>query len=467
MWMISVQNKETILALYKAQTGIRQISRLMNISRNTVRRVIKGEHSSKINRTPRYEHLLPLVQEHFHFCKGNVVRIREFLNETYGHDIPYSTLTRLVREMELKQGRKKRRAGEYLFDPGEETQHDTSPHRLKIGNKNLTAQCASLTMGYCKRVFIQYYPRFTRFEAKVFLTEAFIYMAGTCERCIIDNTSVIVAQGSGPDATIAPEMEIFGKIFDTTFIPHALGDADRKAKEERNFRYVENNFLAGRTFADWQDLNAQARAWCDHTANKKPKRSLGWISPDAVYIMEKPHLKALPLHIPPVYQTLQRVVDMSGFVTVDTNRYSVPERLCKQHVEVLKSFAHISIYHKNRKVAAHNRLIDKRDAKVTAPGHHVPFYKKKNKKSILKEQSILMGRSKTLDRYVAGIKKSCYGSGRRKLQKLLQLQRTYPADAFEKAVVSALHYGLYDLARLENMILSFVAGDFFNLKVDD
>ena len=86
---------------------------------------------------------------------------------------------------------------------------------------------------------------------------------------------------------------------------------------------------------------------------------------------------------------------------------------------------------------------------------------------MLKEQSILMGRSNSLDRYVAGIKKSCYGSGRRKLQKLLELQRTYPVDAFEKAVESALHYGLYDLARLENMILSFVAGDFFNLKGND
>ncbi|MBW2593543.1 MAG: IS21 family transposase [Deltaproteobacteria bacterium] len=465
--MISAQNKETILALHKAETGIRQISRLMNISRNTVRRVIKGEHSSKIDRATRYEYLLPLVREHFRFCKGNVLRIKEYLNETYGHDIPYSTLTRLVREMELKESKKKRRAGEYHFDPGKETQHDTSPHRLKIGNKKLTAQCASLTMGYCRRVFIQYYPRFTRFEAKVFLTEAFVYMAGICERCIIDNTSVIVAQGSGPDAIIAPEMEIFGKIFDTEFIPHELGDADRKAKVERNFRYVENNFLAGRTFADWQDLNAQARAWCNHKANKKPKRSLNLMSPDAVYIMEKPHLKALPSHIPPVYQTLQRIVDMSGFVTVDTNRYSAPEKLCKEHVEVLKSYIHITIYHKNRKVAVHERLIDKRDAKVTLPCHHMPFYKKKNEKRVLKEEGILMGCSKALDRYVVRIKKSCYGSGRRKLQKLLELQRTYPADAFEKAVDSALHYGLYDLARLENMILSFVAGDFFNLKADD
>ena len=465
--MISVNDKETILALHKAGNGIRQISRLLSISRNTVRRVIKGQHRSQIHRTTRYENLLPLVRQHFHFCKGNVVRIQEFLNEKYGYDIPYSSLTRLVRELELRENKKKQRVGEYHFAPGKESQHDTSPHRLILGGKKITAQCASLTMGYCKRLFIQYYPKFTRFEAKVFLSQAFSYMAGACERCIIDNTSVIVAQGSGPDATIAPEMKTFGKIFGTQFIAHAVGDADRKAKVEKNFHYVENNFLAARTFSDWSDLNRQAKNWCDTVANKKPKRSLGRMTPDEVYVIEKPHLKPLPAHSVPVYKTLQRIVDMSGFVTVDTNRYSVPEKLCGEHVEVLKSWHKITIYHKQRKVADHRRLIDKKDGKVTAAGHHLPLYKKKNKTVVCKEEKVLIGRSQTLEHYVAGVKKSCYGSGRRKLQKLLELQRTYPADAFEKAVETALHYGLYDLARVENLILSFVAGDFFNLKVDD
>lgn len=462
--MISVSDQETILALHKAGNGIRQISRLLSISRNTVRRVIKGQHRSKIHRTTRYENLLPLVRQHFHFCKGNVVRIQEFLNETYGYDIPYSSLTRLVRELELRGNKKKQRVGEYRFAPGKENQHDTSPHRLILGAKQLTAQCASLTMGYCKKLFIQYYPQFRRFEAKVFLSRAFSYMAGACERCIIDNTSVIVAQGSGPDATIAPEMKTFGKIFGTQFIAHAVGDADRKAKVEKNFHYVENNFLAGRTFTDWNDLNRQAITWCDTVANKKPKRSLGRMTPDEVYVLEKPHLKPLPAHRVPVYKTLQRIVDMSGFVTVDTNRYSVPEKLCGKHVEVLKSWEKISIYHKQRKVAEHRRLIDKKDGKVTAAGHHLPLYKNKNKSVVCKEEKVLLGRSQTLQLYVAGIKKSCYGSGRRKLQKLLELQRTYPADAFEKAIETALHYGLYDLARVENLILSFVAGDFFNLN---
>ena len=50
----------------------------------------------------------------------------------------------------------------------------------------------------------------------------------------------------------------------------------------------------------------------------------------------------------------------------------------------------------------------------------------------------------------------------RSLRRLLDLKRTYPHEAFEKATVEALHYGLFDLARLEQMILSYVAGDFFN-----
>jgi hypothetical protein len=427
--------------------------------------VIKGDVQS--HRKSRYEDLLPLVQEHFHFCKGNAVRMHEFLSDKYGVDIPYSTLTRLIRELELREEKKKGRVGRYHFGPGEESQHDTSPHRLILGGKKITTQCASLTLGYCRKVFIQYYPKFTRFEAKVFLTEALIYMAGACERCIIDNTSVIVAQGSGPDAIISPEMKAFGKMFGMEFIPHAIGDADRKAKVEKNFHYVENNFLAARTFADWTDLNHQAKNWCDTVANAKPKRSLGSISPDEVYVLEKPHLKPLPVHIAPVYKTLQRIVDMSGYVTVDTNRYSVPETLCGQHVEVLKSWDKITIYRKQKKVADHKRLIDKKDGKVTLPGHHQPLYNKKKKDIVCPEEKALTARSDILDRYVAGIKKSSYGSGRRKLQKLLELQRTYPADAFEKAIETALHYGLYDLSRLENLILSSVAGDFFNLKEDD
>jgi hypothetical protein len=41
------------------------------------------------------------------------------------------------------------------------------------------------------------------------------------------------------------------------------------------------------------------------------------------------------------------------------------------------------------------------------------------------------------------------------------MAREYPRDAFLAAVAEAAHYGLYDLDRLERMILRRIASDFF------
>lgn len=399
----------------------------------------------------------------FRIAKGNVVRVQEILQDQYGRSVPYSTLTRVVRSLDLRPDNPKPRSGTYEFGPGQEMQHDTSPHIVVLEGKRVKAQCAGLVLAYSRKLFIQYYPAFTRFEARVFLDAAFRFMDGTCPRCIIDNTSVLVAHGSGPEADIAPDMERFGQIFGVQFMPHAVGDADRSAKMERNFSYVERNFLAGRTFTGWQDLNEQAKRWCQEVANHKVKRSLG-MSPEAAYLMEKPHLLPLPPYIPPVYQTFDRTVDVAGYVQIDTNRYSVPERLVGKEVEVHKLWDRVEVFFKNQKVADHPRLLDKRETRITAQGHHPPFNRQRAHEGPCNEEKALRGRQEWLDQFVQELKKRSRGRGVMPMRRLLDLKRTYPPEAFEKAIREALRYGLYDLTRLEQMILAQVAGDFFTLE---
>lgn len=395
-----------------------------------------------------------------------MVRVQEILQDQHGHSVPYSTLTRIVRRLDLREEKRKQRTGTYAFAPGEEMQHDTSPHLVLLGGKKVKAQCAGLVLSYSRRLFVQYYPAFTRFEARVFLDAAFQFMDGICPRCIIDNTSVLVAHGSGPEADIAPEMERFGHVFGVTFIPHVVGDPDRKAKIERNFSYVERNFLAGRTFTDWQDLNEQARRWCTEIANQKLKRSLG-LSPEAAFLMEKPHLNPLPPYIPTVYQTLYRTVDVAGYVQVDTNRYSVPERLIGKEIEIHKLWDRVEVFSKNQKVADHPRLLDKRETRITAKGHHPPFNRQRAHEGPCMEEKALQGQQEWLDQYVKELKRRSRGRAVKQLHRLLDLKRTYPPAAFEKALVEALRYGLYDLIRLEQLILSHVAGDFFTIEEEE
>jgi transposase len=460
--MISEDTRTAIIALYERGTAIRQIGRMLGVSRNTVRRVLKDGDSPQSEEIGRSPEASALIGEVYDKCLGNVVRVQEIIEE-HGVKIAYSTLTRIVREMGLREP-KKLRAGTYVFESGEEMQHDTSPHKVTLGDKTVTAHCASLVLAYSRRLFIRYYPGFTRFEAKVFLSEAFRFMDGVCGRTVIDNTSVIVAHGSGPDAEIAPEMEQFGRIFGTRFVPHRVNHPDRKARVERPFRYVEQNFLVGRTFRDWEDLNHQALSWCEN-ANRKPKRSLG-MSPEEAYVMEKPYLKPLPPYIPPMYQTIYRTVDMEGYVSLDTNRYSVPDRLIGKRVQVQKHADKVVVVFDHKNAAEHKRVIDKRDTRVTDPGHHMPLFRKRAHGGPSPEEAALLGESETLDRYVTEIRKRSSGRGTLKLRRLLNLKRTYPSEAFSAAVTKALSYGLFDLYRLERLIIDFTAGEFFRLDED-
>jgi transposase len=464
--MTPAEIRDTVQTLRAQGHSLREISRLLALSRNTVRRILRQAGQSADGAIPCDEATLVKLKAAFARARGNVVRVQELLADD-GLGARYSTLTRWVREAGLRAP--PRRAGEYDFAPGEEMQHDTSPHRVVFANtgtagKTVTAQCAGLVLAYSRRLFIQYYPRFTRFEAKTFLLEAARFMNGVCPVCVIDNTSVLLAAGAGADAIIAPEMLAFARTLGFRFRAHRVGHPDRKGRIERPFAYIENNFLVARDFEDFDDLNRQAVAWCRHVANQKPRRALG-MSPEAAYVIEKPHLKPLPDALPPVYELLERVVDLHGYISVDTNRYSVPERFVGQSVAVYKLPAEIHVCRKDSTIAVHRRLIGQRDAKSTLPDHHsIPA---RQSRGTAAEEALLSGHHPSLDRYVAALRQPGNGWGRRALRRLIGMKRTYPAGPFIAAIEQASRYGMFDLGRLEALILKQVAGEFFALDAED
>jgi transposase len=464
--MTPTEIRNAVRTLQAQGHSLRRISSMLALSRNTVRRILREPDRTLAEETPCDEETLARVRVAFERARGNVVRVRELLADD-GVDVPYSTLTRWVRQAGLRSP--PRRAGEYDFAPGQEMQHDTSPHRVvfaKAGTdgKIVAAQCAGLVLAYSRRLFIQYYPRFTRFEAKVFLLEAARFMNGVCPVCIIDNTSVLLAAGAGAEAVIAPEMLAFARTLGFRFRAHRVGNPDRKGRIERPFAYVEGNFLAGRSFENFDDLNHQAVAWCRDVANRKPKHALG-MSPEAAYVIEKPHLQPLPEALPPVYELLERVVDLHGYVSIDTNRYSVPERFVGQSVAVYKLPAEIHVCRKDTTIAVHLRLIGQRDARSTSPDHHsIPI---RQSRGTALEEKVLGGHHPSLDRYVAALKQRGNGWGRRALRRLIEMKRTYPSGPFIAAIDLALQYGMFDLGRLEALILKQVAGDFFALDDGD
>jgi len=463
--MLSQALRTTILELNTQGVSKREIARVLGISRVAVRQVLRS-NSTAVPELPRPEKAEPHRQqilELFDQCKGNLVRVHEELLAG-GAELSYAAVTAFCRRHGIGHA-PPAPAGQYDFAPGEEMQHDTSPHELELGGRKRKVQTASTVLCYSRMLFFQCYPTFRRFDCKVFLTDALRYLNGATARVMIDNTHVVVLRGSGRDMVPVPEMAAFGERFGFQFVAHAIGNANRSARVERPFWFIESNFLAGRTFSSWEDLNNQARQWCDRV-NSTYKKHIRAV-PRELFAIERLHLKPLPAWIPEVYRLHPRRVDVEGYVAVNTNRYSVPVSWIGRRVEARETKDKIEIQLDARNIVAHARVIQPMQQRITLAAHRPPRGQGVKRSDPHPEEKAIVEAAPETAAYVAALKQKGRKVVAVALRQLLRLLREYPRQPFLAAVREAAQYGLYDLDRLERMILRRVARDYFLLGEAD
>lgn len=458
--MIDLDTRTAILRLRHEGHGIKPIARALAISKNTVKRVLSEPSAPPAARPLSLEPHTALVRELFARCQGNRVRVHEELAHA-GVSVPYPTLTRFLRRVGIGVT-PKARAGHYHFGPGQEMQHDTSPHTVTIAGTPRKLQCASLVLCYSRMLYAQCFPTFHRFYAKIFLTEALTYFQGSAGRCMLDNSNIIIAHGTGKHAVPAPEMEAFSARFGFAFVAHELGDANRSGRVERPFHFIEHNFYPGRTFTSLAELNTQLRAWCEQK-NHAYKRHLRAV-PAELYAAEWPQLKPLPMFIPEPYQTHCRSVDLEGYVHLHTNRYSVPDEAIGRSVEVRETATRVRIFAGHRLLCEHSREEEGARLRKTLPAHRHPGRTSKpGALPALPEEATLRAAAPEFAALVEHLRTRHGGRAVRPIRHLHRLFLDYPTAPLRQVVAEALRYGLTDLERLERMLLRTLSGDFFRL----
>ena len=462
--MLNQSTRAAILKLHEQGHSIRGIARAMELSRGAVRHVLRSATDvvPQLERPEKAMTYREQILELYQRCKGNLVRVYEELVAA-GAQLSYPALTAFCRRQGIGQ-EPKPPVGEYYFPPGKEMQHDTSPHRVEIGGHLRLVQTASLVFCYSRMLFFEFFPTFTRFDCKVFLTDALQYFSGSCEICMIDNTHVVVLQGTGRDMMPVPEMASFAERYGFQFQAHEKGDVNRSARVERQFDYIENNFLAGRSFLHWDDANRQARAWCEKV--NAEYRSKLKASPRELFASEQACLKSLPVWVPPVYRLHQRLVDMAGYVSINNNRYSVPEEFLGHQVEVRETKESIEIYRGPRLIASHQRVIEATGRKYSLPEHHRPRGQglKPKPSDSSPEEKRLRQEIPEIIPYLEALKKHYPGRATLPLRRLLHMVEDYPRAPLLEAIATATQYGLFDLERVENLILRTLAREYFLLS---
>jgi transposase len=457
--MLDEATRGAIFKLHDQGHGSRAIAQALGIARSSVRRVLDSGRATlpEINRAqlaePWREQILELERRY----QGHLGRVHEELIAR-GAALSYPALTAFCRRHHIGRA-PPRPAGRYEFAAGAEMQHDTSPHRATIGGVITRVHSASLVLCYSRMIFFQHFPRFTRFECKAFLSAAIGYFGGAAATCMVDNSNVVVASGSGAEMIPAPEMAAFAERYGFVFKAHEKGDANRSARVEAPFQRIERGFLAGSQFAHWRELNQRARATCD-AWNAKFSSKLH-ASRRELFALEQAHLRRLPLYIPEVYQLSTRIVDAEGYVHLNRIRYSAPYRLIGRALEVRETLERVDLYEGPRCLASHRRVLGPPDTRVTEASHRPPRGEGFSRHPQPAPEAIeILKIEARLATYLHGLQQHI-GDRRAPLRRLLSMLQDYPRGAFLAACQIAEQYRLFDLDRLERMVLKRIAQDYF------
>ena len=130
--MLSQSQRATILELHAKGRNKREIAKLLNLSRQSVRKVLQA-NSIAVPKIEREEKAAPYRQQILELllpCKGNLVRVHEELVAD-GAALSYQALTAFCRRQGIGQ-ESAAATGRYHFEPGVEMQHDTSPHEVIV-----------------------------------------------------------------------------------------------------------------------------------------------------------------------------------------------------------------------------------------------------------------------------------------------------------------------------------------------
>jgi transposase len=455
--MIEPEKRNAIYQLYKEGNSLRQISKLLNVSRNTVSRIIQRKgYPPQTTRKDKIEIDPQLLHRLYNECGGWRERIWEKLLEEEGIKIGYSTLTRLLRELDLDGKRTKtKRCIQVPDKPGMEMQHDTSSYRIEINGCPRSLIASLLYYRYCKMRYLKFYPSFNRFKMKCFFHEGLTFFGYCAHYCIIDNTNLARLRGSGANAVITAEMIQFARQYGFEFICHEIGHANRKAGNERSFYTLESNFLPGRHFESLEDLNRQALEWATRKMANRPVSKSDLI-PAAAFEFEKAYLIKLPPYIHPPYLVHYRLIDQYGYISFSGNYYWVPDApgLSRQQIKVLQYSKSIDIYYRQKLLVRYNLPPEGvKNQKFSPPGKTPKHQPWNRKKPTMLEEKKLRSLCSEVNQYLDFVFNPLQkvGQKHRFIRQLYGLYQKLALPLFVKTIGRALTYRITNVQTFEQM----------------
>ena len=388
--MLTVETVRKIrLAARDGKKSIRQITKDFNVSRNTVRKVLRSDqthfeyHRDTVHRPKRgpfidtlttlLKHDQPLPLKQRRTAQGYYEAL-----QAEGYRGAYDSVRRFVKNWRAEhQGSPTDAYIPLVFEPGEAFQFDWSHEKIVIAGAMTDVKIAHIRLCHSRLFLTVAYLRESQemvFDAH---RRAFEFFGGVTRRGIYDNMKTAVCRilrGKERDFNRRFEELASHYLFEPVACTPAAGW--EKGQVENQVRTVRRRlFTPTRKAASLDDLNHALRAECLQWAKNQRHPVLKDQTVWSVFVSERPSLLTLPRAFDGYAERTVRVSSTS-LVSFDRNRYSVDCKAAGRTAE-LRSYADkIVVMHGGECVAQHSRCFQ-RDQMIFDPWHYLPVLQKK------------------------------------------------------------------------------------------
>ncbi len=192
------------------------------------------------------------------------------------------------------------------------------------------------------------------------LVRASSFFGGVPRQWLFDNPKVVVVERHGDRVRFHDDLlELAAKLHVQPRLC-APRKPNHKGKVERAIRFLRERFFAARAIHSVEHGNAQLQRFLETIANVRPHPIWRERTVLELFDDERPRLMALPDPMPGLERVMPVAVDKTAFVTVDTNRYSVPSRYARSTLTVAATDTELRFIDGAEEIAMHERCWGRR-----------------------------------------------------------------------------------------------------------
>jgi len=437
--------RQLVQDLARQGLSIRAIARKLGLDRKTVRRLAPPAAPAPA-RPRKLEGFEAAIRQRIESGLAGPRILREL--RQMGYRGSRTLLMNRVRELRGPSKPKLKVFRRFETEPAEEAQVDWSLYRVPLAGVPTAVHAFGMVLAFSRMLFVAFYRNEqlpTLLHAHV---EAFEFFGGICRRIVYDNMTTVTLGRIGGEPRWNQAFLEFARHHGFTPKVCRVRDPNRKGRIERVFSYLEGDFLRGRSFASWEDLNLQAREWLASVANRRMHSTVREI-PEERFARERDLLIRLPAMRFPTERRLVRKVEKDGYVQVDGSFYPVPDaapgklatvRVYPNRVEILDAVGAVAAVYP---VPDRPTRILPRGGRIPRPSEAVPRSKL---------EARFLAQFPAAGEFLAGLARRMKTLAPIHLQRLEHLVGLYGEEAVRAALARAREYRNFSAYAVERVL---------------